>query len=96
MGDGLAGVLGVTGQAEGLWAVEGDGVAHFARSVCVRAVERSLFRGLGLRVLIRRYAVHISLNMEVEEKWHNARLVALPLGVFVEAIGDDLDLGRQG
>ena len=54
MGDGLAGVLGVAGEAEGLGAVEGDGVANFASSVCVRAVERSLFRGLGLRVLIRR------------------------------------------
>ena len=54
MGNGFAGVLGVAGEAEGLGAVEGDGVANFARSVCVRAVERGLFRGLGLRVLVRR------------------------------------------
>ena len=50
MGDGFAGVLGVAGEAEGLGAVERDGSAHFARGVCVRAVERSLFRGLSLSV----------------------------------------------
>ena len=57
MGDGFAGVLGGAGKAEGLGAVEGDGGAHFARGVCVGAVERSLFRGLGLRILARRYEV---------------------------------------
>ena len=55
MGNGFAGVLGVAGEAEGLGAVEGDGGAHFARGVCVRAVERGLFGGLGLRILGGRY-----------------------------------------
>ena len=51
MVDRLAGVLGGTGKAEGLGAVEGDGVPRLARRVCVCACERSLFRGLRLRVL---------------------------------------------
>ena len=55
MRDRLAGVLGVTGKAEGLGAVEGDRVADFARLVAVRTDERSLFGGLSLCVLGRRW-----------------------------------------
>lgn len=47
-------VLRVPGQAEGLWSVEGDGVADLARVVTVHALESRLLRGLGLRVLRRR------------------------------------------
>lgn len=51
VGDGFAGVLGVTGKAEGLGAVERDREARLAGRMCVGARESSLFRRLGLGVL---------------------------------------------
>ena len=49
MRNGLAWVTGCAGEAEGLGAVERDGVPHFACTVRVCALERRLLRGLGLR-----------------------------------------------
>jgi hypothetical protein len=48
MGNALPGVLGFTGQAEGLWSVEGDRVSHFPRGMRVDTLENSLLRCLGL------------------------------------------------
>lgn len=53
MGDRFPGVLGVTGEAEGLGTVEGNRVPHFARLVLVGTPERRLLCGLGLGLLSR-------------------------------------------
>lgn len=49
MRDALARVAGSTGEAEGLRAVEGNGVADLARAVRISALECCLLCGLGLR-----------------------------------------------
>ena len=48
MRDGLPGVFGDTGEAEGLGPVEGDGGALLGACMGICALERSLFGGLGL------------------------------------------------
>ena len=50
MGDGLAGVLGVTGEAEGLGAVEGNSVASLALRSGVGARKSGLFGSLSLSI----------------------------------------------
>lgn len=86
MGNRFAGVLGVTGEAEGLGAMEGDGVARLARAVRIGANEGGLFGGLSLRVLgcgcdgrVRDCTSSITDRILFEA-------AALPLAVFVEAI----------
>lgn len=67
MGNRLARVLGVTGEAEGLGAAERDGVAHFARDVRVRAGKCGLPRSLGLG-LLRRCCEIVSLIRLMERR----------------------------
>lgn len=49
MRDALARVAGSTGEAEGLRAVERNGVADLARTVRIGALQRRLLCRLGLR-----------------------------------------------
>lgn len=81
----LARVLGVAGEAEGLRAVERDGVAHFARGVRVGAVQRCLLRCLRLGILRGCYKCVLGQSRK-RQMMYTPFVACLPLVLFVGAI----------